>query len=90
MMMRKFLLGLTLAGMVVMTSACSPKTQAALEDEQKNGAHFATWRHMGYSVNRGTPESTTKRDVDVSKSDQCLPNAKCAWWGEVVRVQPIQ
>jgi hypothetical protein len=89
--MRRLWLGLALAGMVVAVSACSPKTQAALADEQKNGAHFATWRHMGYSVFRGTPESTTKQDIQRSQSDECLGmNVKCKWWGEVVRVQPIQ
>jgi len=71
-------------------SACSARTMAALEEEQKNGAHFATWRHMGYSINRGTPESTTKGDIETSQKDQCLPNQECKWWGEVVMVQPIQ
>ena len=88
--MRRLWLGLALASMVVAVSACSPKTQAAMEDTQKNGAHFATWRHMGYSVNRGTPESTTKMDIQRSQGDRCLPNQTCKWWGEVVRVQPIQ
>ena len=45
---------------------------------------------MGYSVNRGTAQSTTKQDVEVSKADQCLPSQKCPWWGEPVMVQPIQ
>jgi hypothetical protein len=45
---------------------------------------------MGYSVNRGTPETTTKRDIDIAKADQCLPSQTCAWWGEPIRVQPIQ
>lgn len=87
--MRRLLLGLALAGMVMAVGACSPKTQAALQDTQQNGAHFATWKHMGYSVNRGTPETTTKVDVERSKSDRCLPEKNCSWWGEVVKVQPI-
>jgi hypothetical protein len=41
-------------------------------------------------VNRGTPESTTRRDVDMSKADNCIGLTKCAWWGEPVMVQPIQ
>jgi hypothetical protein len=45
---------------------------------------------MGYSVNRGTPETTTKRDVERSQGDRCLPNQTCKWWGEVVKVGPIQ
>ncbi len=89
--MRRFWLGLALAGMVVAVSACSPKTQAALEDEQKNGAHFATWNHMGYSLKRGTPETTTKRDIERAGGEPCMGmNVKCKWWGEVVKVQPIQ
>jgi hypothetical protein len=79
---------LLVAALLALT-ACSARTQS-MEETQKNGAHFATWNHMGYSVNRGTPESTTKTDVEVSKADQCLPNQKCSWWGEPVMVQPIQ
>ncbi len=77
-------------GMLLALSACSARTQAALEEERKNGAHFATWSHMGYSVNRGTPETTTKRDIETSQKDMCLPSQPCKWWGEVVLVQPIQ
>jgi hypothetical protein len=75
--------------MLLTFSACSARTQAALQEEQKNGAHFATWRHMGYSINRGTPETTTKGDIERAQGDQCLPNQTCKWWGEVVMVQPI-
>ena len=78
------------AAMLLALSACSARTMAALDEEQKNGAHFATWRHMGYSINRGTPESTTKGDIETSQKDKCLPNQECKWWGEVVMVQPIQ
>jgi hypothetical protein len=78
------------AAMILALSACSARTQLAMEETQKNGAHFATWNHMGYSVNRGTPESTTRRDVDLSKADNCIGLTKCAWWGEPVMVQPIQ
>ena len=78
------------AATVVALSACSARTMADLQEEQQNGAHFATWRHMGYSIARGTPETTTKGDVERSQADQCLPNQTCKWWGEVVMVQPIQ
>lgn len=88
--MRKVMKGALLAvGLFVSLAACSPRTQLALEEERVNGAHFATWSHMGYSLNRGTPQSTTKQDIALSQSDQCLPNQKCKWWGEVVRVEPI-
>jgi hypothetical protein len=74
----------------VLLSACSAQTMASLEEMQKNGAHFASWNHMAYSLQRGTPATTTREDILASKSDPCLPNQTCAWWGEVVRVEPIQ
>jgi hypothetical protein len=77
-------------GLFALLSACSARTQLAMEETKKNGAHFATWNHMGYSVNRGTPETTTKGDIAIAKADQCLPSQTCAWWGEPVKVQPIQ
>jgi hypothetical protein len=81
---------LVIAAAVLTLSACSARTQLALEEEQKNGAHFATWSHMGYSLKRGTPESTTKEDIQLAQSDRCLPNQMCKWWGEPVQVAPIQ
>ena len=88
--MRKAMAGILLVGLVVVGAGCGARTQLAMEETQKGGAHFATWSHMGYSVNRGTPESTTKRDMELAKADRCLPSQQCAWWGEVVKVQPIQ
>ena len=88
--MKNALLVAMLAALVVAGAACSARTQLAMEETQKNGAHFATWNHMGYSVNRGTPETTTKGDVEIAKADKCLPSQTCAWWGEPVKVQPIQ
>ena len=87
--MRKTAVVLILVAGAALT-ACSARTQLALEEEKKNGAHFATWSHMGYSVNRGTPQTTTKQDIQLSQADQCLPNQLCKWWGEPVQVQPIQ
>ncbi len=89
-MQRIVWMGLLAVAMFLGLSACSARTMTALQEEQRNGAHFATWRHMGYSINRGTPETTTKRDIELSQGDQCLPGQTCKWWGEVVRVQPIQ
>ena len=68
--MKNALLVAMLAALVVAGAACSARTQLAMEETQKNGAHFATWNHMGYSVNRGTPETTTKGDVEIAKADQ--------------------
>jgi len=81
---------LAAVALLVSLSACSARTQAALEETRINGAHFATWRHMGYSVNRGTAETTTKGDIEASQNDTCLPSQPCKWWGEVVAVAPIQ
>ena len=75
---------------VAFLSACSARTQLSMEEERQNGAHFATWRHMGYSLKRATPEMTTKRDIELAQGDRCLPNQICKWWGEPVMVSPIQ
>lgn len=88
-MQKKLCVVLMVAGILSLLPACSARTQFFLEETRKNGAHFATWHHMGYSTNRGTPDTTTKRDIDRSQSDHCLPNQICKWWGEVVTVQPI-
>ncbi len=77
-------------GLFASLTACSARTQLALEETKKNGAHFATWNHMGYSVNRGTPETTTKSDIELSQKDTCTPSVPCKWFGEPVMVQPIQ
>ena len=73
---------LAAAALLLSLSACSARTQAALEETRMNGAHFATWSHMGYSIRRGTADTTTKVDVEASQKDK--------WWGEVVQVAPIQ
>jgi hypothetical protein len=91
MQVQKTLSRLLLAGAITLTlGACSARTQAALEETRINGAHFATWNHLGYSLNRGTAETTTKEDVERSQRDMCLPSQPCKWWGEVVQVAPIQ
>ena len=89
-MRNKLWMAVLAIGLFALLSACSARTQLAMEETKKNGAHFATWNHMGYSVNRGTPESTTNRDVELSKADNCIGTQKCTWWGEPVMVQPIQ
>ncbi len=76
--------------LAVLLAACSAEMRAALQETQENGAHFASWSHMGYSLTRATPQATTKEDIQRASSDQCLPNQTCKWWGEVVRVEPIQ
>ncbi len=88
-MRRGFWIALLAAGVLASLTACSARTQLALKETRENGAHFASWSHMGYSVNRGTPQTTTKQDVELSQKDMCLPSQPCKWWGEVVRVEPI-
>ncbi len=88
--MRRLSVILLAVAAVAMLSACSARTKLAMEETQKNGAHFATWSHMGYSVKRGTPETTTKQDIQLAQGDRCLPNQICKWWGEPVQVAPIQ
>ena len=89
-MRKRVAMGLLAAGLFVSLAACSARTQLALEEERQNGAHFATWSHMGYSLYRGTPQTTTKEDIAKSQHDMCLPSQPCKWWGEVVKVEPIQ
>ena len=85
--MRKTMIMLLLVSAVVV--GCTPSFQLALQEEQKNGAHFATWSHMAYSLNRGTAETTTAQDLKLAQADRCLPSQTCPWWGEAVKVQPI-
>ena len=89
--MRRVLLFLVLAAATVMAvSACSARGQFFERVTRENGAHFATWNHMGYSLWRATPKDTTKQDVALSTTDKCTPSRDCPWFGEVVRVEPIQ
>ena len=82
------LLALT-AALAALVSACSAQTQLA-QEEQRNGTHFASWNHLTYSLERGKPQTTSPRDIELSKSDRCLPDQVCQWWGEPMLIQPIQ
>ncbi len=79
---------LAATGMAV--SACSARGQFFERVTRENGAHFATWNHMGYSVWRASPKDTSRQDVAMAQSDKCTPSMNCPWFGEVVRVEPIQ
>ncbi len=76
-MRKRAILAAMAAVLFLSLSAC-----AALEETRQQGAHFASWEHMGYSLMRGTPQATTKKDVAEAQQQK--------WWGEVVRVEPIQ
>ena len=80
-MQRGFWLGILTVAVLFSVSACA-EFRTDLRAEQENGAHFATWQHMGYSLFRATPESTTKSDLIAAQKEK--------WWGEVVNVPPTQ
>lgn len=81
-MRKRMWLGLIAVGLLLSLSACSARTQFFPEETRKNGAHFATWQHVGYSAWRATPKETTKADIAAAQKEK--------WWGEVVLVEPIQ
>lgn len=88
--MRRPLMVAGLAAVIVMAgSACSTRGEYFEQVTRENGAHFATWNHMGYSLFRATPKDTTKQDILLSQTDKCVPSKDCPWFGEVVRVEPI-
>ncbi len=74
-MRRQLVVAAVTGALLLSLSAC-----AALKDEQRNGAQFASWQHMGYSLFRGTPKKTTASDLVASQTEK--------WWGEVIRVAP--
>ena len=77
--MRTRVLAVTLAMFAALAvSACSAMTERALQEEQKNGAQFASWDHMGYTLFRATPEKTTKQDIEESRQQR--------WWGAPVKI----
>ena len=75
-MWRRVLMMIITTGILVAVSAC-----ADLQVEQQHGAQFATWQHMGYSIFRGTPQTTTKQGIATAQRQQ--------WWGDPVRVAPL-
>jgi hypothetical protein len=71
-----------LAGALLLgVSACSATTRELMPEEQQNGAWFASWQHMGYSLFRATPAKTTKNDIVAARKEK--------WWGEPVVVPPM-
>jgi hypothetical protein len=79
-MRRRLRLGILMAAVLFSVSACAELT-TDLRAEHKNGAQFASWQHMGYSLFRATPKKTTKDDLVAARQEK--------WWGEVVRVAPM-
>jgi hypothetical protein len=80
-MQRKLWMALLAGTVLFAMSACAANTRQLLAEEQKNGAQFASWQHMGYSLFRGTPQTTTRRDIVAAQRQH--------WWGEVVQVAPM-
>lgn len=83
-MQRKLWMAVLAAAVLFSVSACAANTRTLLTDlreEQQNGAQFASWQHLGYSLFRATPKATTKQDLLAAQREK--------WWGEVVRVAPM-
>ena len=80
-MRRRVMMAMVMITTLFAVSACAGNLQADLRAEQQNGAHFASWEHMGYSLFRGTPQKTTKQDILASQQEK--------WWGDVIRVAPM-
>ena len=79
-MQRKVGMAMLAAAVLFSVSACAAHTEALLKEEQQNGAQFASWQHMGYSLFRATPQKTTKSDLAAAQKEK--------WWGEPVVVAP--
>ncbi len=75
-MWKRVLMTIASTAILFAVSAC-----ADLQVEQQHGAQFATWQHMGYSLFRGTPKTTTKQDIATAQRQH--------WWGEPVQVAPL-
>jgi len=80
-MRKRVMLAIATTAMLFAVSACAANLRADLQAERKNGAQFASWQHMGYSLFRDTPQKTTKQDIAAAQQEK--------WWGEVVRVAPM-
>lgn len=80
-MRRRVMMAIATTAILFAVSACAANLRADLQAERKNGAHFASWQHMGYSLFRATPKDTTKQDLVAAQKEK--------WWGEVVRVAPM-
>ncbi len=80
-MRRRAWVALLAIGVMVSLSGCGSWSRY-LAEERQNGAHFATWQHMGYSLFRATPKETTKMDVASAQQEK--------WWGDPILVEPIQ
>ncbi len=75
-MRRRVLMAVATMAILFAVSAC-----ADLQVEQQHGAQLASWQHMGYSLSRGTPKTTTKQDIATAQRQH--------WWGEPVPVAPL-
>ena len=80
-MQRRAWMALLAIGVMVSLSGCAGASRY-LAEERQNGAHFATWQHMGYSLYRATPKDTTKMDIASAQQEK--------WWGDPILVEPIQ
>ena len=80
-MRNRGLMAIVMTGLLFAVSACAANLRADLQAEQQNGAQFASWQHMGYSLFRDTPQKTTRQDIAAAEQEK--------WWGDVIPVNPM-
>lgn len=81
--MRNLILGSALVlGFAVIASGCATSEEWA--EWRSHSSHFASDRHMGFSVrNReGTAPRVARTDIDAARSEN--------WWGKAITVSPDQ
>ena len=71
-----------LAGALATTTACATREQWI--EWAKYDSHFASWKHMGFSLRQGpgAEPKVTRRDIEKAKTE--------GWWGEAIVVTPDQ
>jgi hypothetical protein len=72
---------LVLAGLGITLAGCASDAGFYERVTRENGAHFATWNHLDYSVRRATPEETRREDILAAGTEK--------WFGRGVQVEPI-
>lgn len=82
-MSKRILVAFVSVSMVALMTSCATSEQWA--EWAKHDSHFASWKHMGFSLSsRGTtPEDKVRKsDIERAKAER--------WWGEAIVVTPDQ
>ena len=70
-----------LVGIALLTAACA--TSAEWDDWYNNKSHFASGKHMTFSIaNQGDQKRVTRVDVEAARAE--------SWWGQPVTVSADQ